>query len=308
MTDKPRQLAIISGKGGTGKTSVTAALAAMAREVVLADCDVDAPNLHLVLAPRHRLAEVFCGSKRAIIDAQRCAACGRCAMACRFDAISLSGSRNGAVDATYRVDELACEGCGVCALVCPTSAITLADAINGQLFVSDTRLGPMVHARLSPGHENSGKLVSLVRTQARRVAEQAQASWILIDGAPGIGCPVIASISGVDQVLVVTEPSKSGLHDLERALDLSDHFGIPAAVCVNKWDIEPDLTKDIETVAVKRGATLAGRVRYDRAVVEAQSRGLSVVEFSSNGVSADMRQIWEHVHRVATPALPEENS
>ncbi len=301
MTNTPRQLAIISGKGGTGKTSIAASLAALAGRAVLADCDVDAPNLHLVLAPRPRSVEAFYGGKRAVIDAGRCAGCGRCALVCRFDAISLSGPGNDAVDATYRVDDMGCEGCGVCARVCPIAAIALVDALNGQWFISDTRFGPMVHARLSPGQENSGRLVSLVRNEAKKLADRSEAQWVLIDGAPGVGCPVIASITGVDQVLVVTEPSRSGLHDLERALDMAAHFGIPSAVCVNRWDIEPELTRSIETVAVRRGATIAGRVRYDRAVVEAQMRGLSVVEASTNGVGDDIRGLWRHLSGGRSP-------
>ena len=290
-----KQLAIISGKGGTGKTSVTGLLAALAGRSVLADCDVDAPNLHLLLAPEPRLTQSFCGGKRAIINHDLCCGCGRCANACRFGCISMTGPANGAVGATYDIDDLACEGCGLCARLCPSHAIRMVDAINGRWFISETRLGPMVHARLNPGHENSGKLVSLVRSQAKRLAEQKQIELILIDGAPGVGCPVIASITGATHVLIVTEPTQSGLHDMGRALALAEHFHIPASICVNKWDIDREMTGQIEAAARQRHAAVAGRLRYDRAVVEAQSKGMSIVEHAVNGVAGELRMLWSRL-------------
>lgn len=290
-----KQLTVLSGKGGTGKTSITAGLAALAGDAILADCDVDAPDLHLVVDPQVRHRESFTGGKQASILPERCKACGRCSQVCRFEAISLSGPGNASVAATYRVDSLGCEGCLACVQVCPAGAIQISDAVNGEWYISDTRLGPMVHAQLFPGHENSGRLVSLVRSRARQLAGDRAERLIIIDGSPGIGCPVIASVSGTDLVLAVTEPTCSGLHDLRRILGLARHFGVPSAVCVNRWDLNPQLTERIEQVAREEGASVAGRVRHDRAVVEAQLRRLSVVEHTEVGVTDDIRQLWDYL-------------
>jgi len=292
-TGTVKELVVISGKGGTGKTSLVASLAALAKKVVLADCDVDAADLHLLAAPRVMQREPFTGGKRASIDATLCTACGQCEELCRFDAIHLDGPGNMAFAATYQVDAMACEGCGVCAWFCPSQAIELKPVVNGEWFVSDTRFGPMVHARLGAAQENSGKLVSLVRTTAKRIAEEHCADLVIIDGSPGIGCPVIASMTGADLALVVTEPTPSGLHDMERVAELARHFGIPAAVCINKWDLNAEMSSLIEAKARERGMTLAGRVRYDRTVTEAQVAGKAIVEFSKDGSSEDVRQVWE---------------
>jgi MinD superfamily P-loop ATPase len=288
-----RELVVISGKGGTGKTSIAASFAALARNVVLADCDVDAADLHLLAAPRVVRRESFTGGKRAKIDANRCTACGRCEDLCRFDAIHLKGPGNIRFAATFQVDPVVCEGCGVCAWFCPSQAIDLSPVVNGEWFVSDTRFGPMVHARLGVAEENSGKLVSLVRTTARRLAEERRLDFVIIDGSPGIGCPVIASITGADRVLVVTEPTLSGLHDMERVAELARYFGIPAAVCVNKWDLNPKISDDIEAKALQQGMALAGRVRYDRSVTEAQVQGKTIVEYRQDASAADIRKVWE---------------
>ena len=290
-----KELVIISGKGGTGKTSIVASFAALAAKCVVADADVDAADLHLVLEPTIVHREDFSGGSRAKIIPARCTACGECADICRFDAITCDGPGNGILDQTYRIDPIACEGCGVCAYFCAEQAIEFAPAVNGQLFVSETRHGPMVHAKLGVAEENSGKLVSLVRTRAKAIAQERSIGLVLIDGSPGIGCPVISSITGVDHVLVVTEPTLSGLHDLERVSDLTRHFGIDTQVCVNKWDLNKDLTSEIETQARQRGLTMAGKVRYDHVITKAQIDRKSVVEYSRNGAAADIRQLWTEV-------------
>ena len=290
-----KELVVISGKGGTGKTSIVASFAALAEKAVLADCDVDAADLHLVLEPTVRKTEDFSGGSGATVISERCTACGKCLELCRYGAISIDGPGNATCEKTYRVDPIGCEGCGVCAYFCPSNAIEFGPVINGQWFISDTRCGPMVHAKLGVAEENSGKLVSIVRKEAKRVAEEKQFETIIVDGSPGIGCPVIASITGADMVLIVTEPTLSGLHDLGRVAGLAKHFGIETLVCVNKWDINAELTEQIEAEARERSLTVAGRVRYDRAVTQAQLQGLSVVEFTDSDSGADVKAVWRKV-------------
>jgi len=290
-----KELVVISGKGGTGKTSIVASFAALADKAVLADCDVDAADLHLVLEPEIVRRESFSGGKRAQIESGRCSACGECERLCQFDAISSYGPGQGRKARTFRVDPIACEGCGVCAWFCPEKAIELEPAVNGEWFVSTTRHGPMVHAKLGVAEENSGKLVSLVREEARRLSEQHDADLIIVDGSPGIGCPVIASITGASLALVVTEPTVSGLHDLDRVAALTKHFSVPALVCINKWDLNPQLASQIERQVHRHGLGVAGRVRYDRAVTDAQIRRQAVVEYQKNGCAQDVRAIWAAV-------------
>jgi MinD superfamily P-loop ATPase len=290
-----KELTVISGKGGTGKTSLVAAFAALCHRSVLADCDVDAADLHLVLEPRVVRRESFAGGKRARIKAGHCTACGKCEEVCRFDAILFDGPGNGVLEKTFRVDPVACEGCGVCAWFCTEGAIEFGPVVNGEWFISETRFGPMVHAQLGIAEENSGKLVSTVRSNAKRIAEEQELNLVLIDGSPGIGCPVIASITGTNLVLVVTEPTLSGLHDLERVADLTRHFGIPALVCINKWDLNPEVSERIEARARERGLGLAGRVRYDRAVTEAQIQKKSVVEYQRDGCATEVRAVWANI-------------
>ncbi len=283
-----KQIVIISGKGGTGKTSLVASLAALAGTSVLADCDVDAADLHLVVGPSPVERSDFVGGKRAVIDPERCNDCESCVDLCRFGAINGSST-----DRT--VDPLACEGCGVCAWFCPEQAISLVDAIEGEWYRSETRFGPMVHARLHPAGENSGKLVSLLRAEARSTAEERKIETVLIDGSPGIGCPVIASITGADLALVVTEPTLSGLHDFERVIGLTRHFGIRSMVVVNKYDLNEANTRRIEALATGLGTGIAGRIRFDPAVTGAQVEGVPLVEFSSDGAASDMVEVWKRV-------------
>jgi MinD superfamily P-loop ATPase len=290
-----KELVIISGKGGTGKTSITASLAVLAGRVALADCDVDAPNLALVLPVRTEHSQPFSGGVEAQIEPDRCTACGRCVEACRFDAIRFDGSPIDGSRATYSVDALACEGCGVCELVCPADAVTLTEVQTGQWFISHTAHGPMVHARLAPAAENSGKLVSLVRREARSQAERHGLELVLIDGPPGIGCPVIASISSADAALVVTEPSRSGLHDLKRICELTAHFRIPTWVCVNKFDLSEGLTRLIECEAEGLGARTVGRISYSPSVTAAQLAGTTVVERGDGCVVKQTEALWSVV-------------
>ena len=290
-----KELTIISGKGGTGKTSVVASFASLAENKILVDCDVDAADLHLILDPHIIHREDFVGGKTSQIISGRCIGCGKCAQVCRFDAISLSGSANDLIAKTYRVDEVACEGCGLCAYFCPNDAVDFSTRVNGEWYVSETRHGPMVHARLGIAEENSGKLVATVRRKAREIAEDQGLDLIIIDGSPGIGCPVISSITGTTMVLVVTEPTLSGLHDLDRVADLTRHFGIPTSVCVNKSDINPEITADIRKHCRKKGLDVLGEIRYDTEVTRAQIAEKSAIEYGSGVAAVDIRMLWNAV-------------
>jgi len=292
-----KEIVVISGKGGTGKTSITAAFAALAENAVLADCDVDAADLHLILKPEVRETHDFSGGKLAQIRSDACIGCQRCAEVCRFGAVGLSDVGNDIVAKTYAVDPVACEGCGVCVHFCPVKAIDFEDAINGQWFVSETRFGPMVHAKLGIAEENSGKLVSLLRKETKQIAERDGRELIVVDGSPGIGCPVIASISGADLVLVVTEPTLSGQHDLDRVAQLTAHFEIPAAVCINKWDINPAVADAIEADAREKGLTFAGRIGYDPAVTQAQVAGQAITEYGDGALKDQVVALWEAVRQ-----------
>ncbi len=285
-----KELVVISGKGGTGKTSLTASFAALSGKAVIADCDVDAADLHLVLPPSVIERHDFFSGHKAEIRRPDCTGCGECLSSCRFGAVELK-QENGR-EAVYSVDPVLCEGCGVCVRFCPAEAIDFPECLCGEWMVSETRAGPMVHAKLIAAAENSGKLVTTVRREAKRVAEQNGRDLIIVDGPPGIGCPVIASMTGADMVLIVTEPSVSGEHDMERVLSLAAHFSIPAAVCVNKWDINPGMAERIEKLAVEKGARIAGRIRYDRGVTRAQMKGLSLVETGAASTE-DVNGVWK---------------
>ncbi|UCC69112.1 MAG: ATP-binding protein [Armatimonadota bacterium] len=282
-----KQLLVISGKGGTGKTTVLGSFAVLAQHKLLADADVDAPNLHLLLQPKILCEEDYIGVKLAVKDDERCTECGVCEQHCRFGAIT-----------DLRVDPTRCEGCGVCALVCPAEAITMRDEVTGKIYLSETRHGPLVHARLLAGAEASGKLVTQVRERAKEAAARLGSGLILIDGSPGIGCPVIASLAGVDAALAVTEPTPSGLHDLKRVLQMAAHFGVPAAVCVNKWDINPELTEEIEQAAQGMAAPPLGRIPFDEAVADSTAEGVPLVEFVANGPARKaVVKLWETIVR-----------
>jgi MinD superfamily P-loop ATPase len=286
-----QELVVISGKGGTGKTSVAASFAVLAERPVIADCDVDAADLHLVLAPRIKERHEFRSGRQAVIRQADCAGCGECMAHCRFGAVQTTGQGG---DARFFIDALSCEGCGVCVRLCPAAAIDFPERVSGEWMVSETRCGPMVHARLGVAAENSGKLVSIVRREARRIAEEDDRPLVIIDGPPGIGCPVIASMTGASSVLVVTEPTVSGEHDLERVLALARHFAIPAAVCVNKWDLNRDMTERIEDKARSSGVLVVGRIRYDRAVTLAQMQKQAVVE-TDGPAAEDVRNVWDRL-------------
>jgi MinD superfamily P-loop ATPase len=299
-----KEIVVISGKGGAGKTSVAASLAALAGPAVLVDCDVDAADLHLVLRPDVIRRELFVGGSRAKVQAGHCIACGRCVELCRFGAISLNGRGNDRVARTSRVEQLACEGCGVCVDACALGAIKFESQVAGQWFVSDTRCGPMIHARLSPGAENSGKLVTRLRQTARQVALERNLELVLADGSPGIGCPVIASLTGTDLALIVSEPTISGLHDFERIARLTDQLAVPAMVVINKSDLNSRLADRLRSSATERGIEPIGDVPYDRAITQAQVEGLSVVEFSAGPASQAIRAIWQRLKDHLMPSVP----
>lgn len=288
----PEELVVISGKGGTGKTSLTASFAILAESAVVADCDVDAADLHLVLQPevisRHR----FLSGHEAVIMQSACDQCGVCYDQCRYDAVRLETSADG--ETAYVVDPVTCEGCGVCVHFCPMQAIDFPEQLCGEWMISKSRSGPMVHARLGVAAENSGKLVTTVRQEARRIAEREGRSLIIVDGPPGIGCPVIASLTGATKALVVTEPTVSGEHDLRRVLQLTRHFDIPTAVCVNKWDLNAEMTVRIEGAARKAGVEPVGRIRYDPTTTKAQIQERSVVEIPA-AAAADVREVWRRL-------------
>jgi MinD superfamily P-loop ATPase len=281
---------------------VVAAFAALAERKVLADCDVDAADLHLILTPETLRVEEFQGRRRARIVSDRCAGCGACAEHCRFGAIAFDGPGNGAIAKTYRVVPLACEGCGVCGYVCPTQAVEFALGRDGEWYISETRHGPMVHARLDPGGENSGKLVTLVREHARQLAKERDLDLLLVDGSPGIGCPVIASVAGTDLVLAVAEPTLCGQHDLDRLTSLTAHFRIPIAVCINRADINPEVASSVEGWCQARGIRVIGRIPYDPAFNRAQAQGKSVVEVGDGPAARALRDVWQATHAMLTAA------
>lgn len=279
-----KQLTVISGKGGTGKTTITAAFAALARNHVMADGDVDAADLHLILDPLPKKEERFYGGRVPTLDKNVCDECGLCVEQCRFDAIR-----------DFAIDPISCEGCGVCAYICPQKAIAMKENLCGRWFISQTRFGPLVHARLGIAEENSGKLVTLVRQQARMIAESEHKELVIIDGPPGIGCPVIAAITGVDVVLVITEPTVSGIHDLERVLGVARHFGVPAMVCINKADINRENAVSIQKHCKEKGIALAGEIPFDPIVTKAMVAGKSIVEFDDGYISQEVKKIWTNL-------------
>lgn len=280
-----KSLAVISGKGGTGKTSITASLAWIAKPVVVADGDVDAADLHLLLKPQVEEKGAFRAGFIAVVDRDLCTECGACVEACEF----------GAIDASIHIDPISCEGCGVCEFVCPHGAISMVTAECGEWFVSKTVVGPMAHARLHPGKENSGRLVSLVRTKAADLGDQNGLDRIIVDGPPGVGCPVIASIGGVDCVLIVTEPTLPGLHDCERVLDLAAHFKVPATVAINKCDLNDEIADQIAKMCSKRDVQVVGRIPYTTEFTKAQLAGKNVIEYGSDNLSNILRDIWNNL-------------
>lgn len=280
-----KELCVLSGKGGTGKTSIVGALAALIPDKVLVDCDVDAPDLHLLLAPEVKSREGFMGGRKAIIISELCTDCGRCREVCHFEAIN----------AAFQVDPIACEGCGVCVHFCSFGAIDFPLAVCGEWYVSETRFGPLIHAQLGAGQENSGMLVALIRGKAQDLAEAKGLPLILVDGPPGIGCPVISSLTGADGVLIVTEPTLSGLHDLNRVLELAGHFKIPGMVLINKYDLNKEMASQIEAYCREKGLGMAGRLLYDPMVTEAMIQGKTILEWNRNGLGAEIKTIWGNI-------------
>jgi MinD superfamily P-loop ATPase len=288
-----RECTVISGKGGTGKTTVTAALAALAEGKVMADCDVDAADLHLLLRPEVREVRDFYGGQKAVIDEEVCTGCARCAELCHFAAIEPAQTDDEGRVLAYGVNEFACEGCGLCGYVCPVGAVAVTQARTGQSYVSDTPYGTMSHARLGIAEENSGKLVTWVRQRASELAGEEGSSAILNDGSPGTGCPVIASISGADLALIVTEPTVSGVHDLERVLELCRHFGVRSLVCINKCDLNPEQAERIRAMTRDEGGRVIGEIPFDSAVNDALCAGKNLVEYGRGPAAEAVRGIWD---------------
>ncbi len=284
-----KEVVVLSGKGGTGKTSIVGSFAALAKAVALVDCDVDAADLHLLLQPAIREKHEFWSGQVASIDESRCTQCGLCQELCRFKAIK-----------DFKVDRTACEGCGFCSHICPSEAITMKENLAGHWFISDTRYGPLIHARLGIAQENSGKLVATVRKQAREIAEKQKMDYIISDGPPGIGCPVISSLSGASLALLVTEPTLSGIHDLERVLDVCHYFSVPALVCINKYDINEVNSRQIETYCHTEGADVVAKIPFDNVFTEAMVHGMPVVKYSDGVVSQQIKRLWQNVAEILT--------
>lgn len=281
-----RQITILSGKGGTGKTTITAAFTILAKRAVVADCDVDAPDLHMLLHPEILETGEFRGSKIAVIDETKCIKCGVCREKCRSDAITQN----------LTVDPFSCEGCGVCTIVCPVKAITLTERISGYIYISKIKYGFMVYALLNPGESKSGKLVTVVRQNAKQLAEKEGNNLIIIDGPPGIGCPVIASVVGADAGLVVTEPTMSGIHDLERVLRLLKHFNVRPFVCVNMYDINENNANKISRFCEENGVEVIGKIPFNPVVTEAMVNGKAIVEYSPEcDVAKEVAAIWNRL-------------
>lgn len=287
-----KQITVISGKGGTGKTTLTAAFASLAGNALIADCDVDASNLHLILDPLLSDKQDFYGMEVAVIDQSKCSACGLCMELCRF----------GAINEQAVVDEHACEGCGVCEIVCPEKAITMMEHKAGEVYLSMTRFGPFVHANLGIGEETGGKLVAMVRKTAGEMAARYGNELIIIDGPPGIGCSVIASVSGADLVFIVTEPSISAIHDLERVIELATHFMIMTVVCINRYDINLKKTADIEEYCRTKGIKIVGKLPVSDIPSRAMLERRTVIEHQDDVFAGMVQDIW---HRTYAELFPE---
>jgi MinD superfamily P-loop ATPase len=284
-----KELVVISGKGGTGKTSILAAFASLTEDKVLCDADVDAADLHLITHPKVQERYDFEAGHTAIIDLDKCSECGICRHLCRWDAISED----------FKVNPIRCEGCGVCFYFCPEKGIDFPLNTCGEWYISDTRFGPMVHARLGIAEENSGKLVTLVRQEAKKLSEHKDLDLILTDGPPGVGCPVIASIGGASAVLIVTEPTVSGKHDMVRVAQLAAHFKTPGIVCVNKFDLNPAEARIIEDVAREEDLTVLGRIPYDPIFTKAMVQGKNVFEYNTNSEAGRViKQIWGKIGEI----------
>ncbi|MEW6142112.1 MAG: 4Fe-4S binding protein [Chloroflexota bacterium] len=279
-----KEVVVLSGKGGTGKTSIVGSFAVLVGRKVLDDCDVDAADLHLLLGPKVREKHEFWSGRVAFINKDKCSQCGLCQQLCRFKAIS-----------NFTVSPASCEGCGFCFHACPDRAIVMKDNLAGHWFISDTKYGAMVHARLGVGGENSGKLVAQVRQKARAIAEERGADYIISDGPPGIGCPVISSLAGADVALLVTEPTLSGMHDLERVLGVCRHFDVPVVVCVNKYDINQDNATRLEDLCAGLGVPVGAKIPFDDVVIRAMAEGMPVVEYSDSDVSKKIRKLWDGI-------------
>ena len=283
-----KELVVISGKGGTGKTSIVSAFASLAESKVLCDADVDAADLHLIMAPEVRERHDFDSGNTANIDPDKCTRCDLCRELCRWDAIS----------GDYVVDKMECEGCGVCYYFCPEKAIAFPINTCGEWFISDTRFGPMAHASLGLAEENSGKLVALIRKEGRELAEKMNLDLLLTDGPPGVGCPVIASLGGASAVLIVAEPTVSGKHDMERVSELAAFFKVPAMLSVNKFDLNPQMGEAIEAFAKEKNIKIMGRVPFDPAFTYAMVEGKTIVEFDEQGQgSRAVKAIWEDLEK-----------
>ena len=280
-----QEIVVISGKGGTGKTSVLSALASLGPSKILADCDVDAADLHLIMHPRIQKQEEFISGELARIDTDTCTECGLCREYCRFDAI----------DESFRIWEQDCEGCALCYHVCPSGAVRMEPRFNGYWYVSETRFGTMVHAALLPGAENSGKLVTTVRSEAREIAEEQNIDLILTDGSPGIGCPVIASLSRTNLAVIVAEPTLAAVSDLKRVQELTAYFSIPSGIVINKADINESLSDEIERFAKDKDLPLLGRIPYDEKITRAQIEGKTITEYDPSGLGEHMHRIWDGI-------------
>lgn len=300
-----KQITVISGKGGTGKTVITASLAALAKNKVMVDCDVDAADLHLLLHPKIEENYEFKGGRLAIIDKDKCTECGKCEEVCRFEAVREDRSKKqearskhshySPLTTHYYIDPLSCEGCGACLLVCPEEAITLKEEITGEWFVSQTKYGKLVHAKLGIAEENSGRLVTVIRQKAQHIALQEGLDYIIIDGPPGIGCPVIASLSGVDIALVVTEPTLSGIHDMERVIGVCEHFGIKIYVCINKFDLSLPNTKKIEGFCQTKNIPILAQISFDEEIINSVVAGKPAVEYVKGRTLESIENIWDRL-------------
>ena len=293
------EIVVISGKGGTGKTSVSAALAGIIPNVLLCDLDVDAPDLHILLDPKVQRQEKFASGREAKIQQSLCTQCGNCAKICQFAAVIQK-------DEGYTINPMRCEGCGVCAALCPAQAIELAERECGEWYISETRFGPMVHAQLYPGQENSGRLVTLLKQEARQLAREQKRDWILCDGSPGVGCPVISSLSGAQLAIAVVEPTPSGRHDFQRVAELCDHFRIPLAIIINKADLNAEEASAIQTLAETKGYSIAGNLPFDPIVTQTMIQRRTLTEQPSP-LADTFAKIWQNTERLATTARTNRN-